>query len=245
MKYIYYILAVVILFTGLAVYGLFDTRVEVSEPVLSVNDRIFSKAELEALLKLDPSDMTRQQFIESLIEKQLLIQEGINQEINKEEGFRRSVQNFYEQSLIKILLDRKFDSLVVDVTTQEVARYEKLIKQKVALTKRIYPNQEDFEKKKNETLEKIQSEFINLSDQLKFIVLSLKPGTTSEQSKIRDGSVVTYQLDSVSPANLDPAVVEKMFDVKKVSLFIQDQKKEALVREWIAEIRESAEIWRK
>ncbi len=42
MKYVYYIVAIVIVFSGLAAYGLLDTRIEVSEPVLSINDRIFS-----------------------------------------------------------------------------------------------------------------------------------------------------------------------------------------------------------
>src|SRR3989339_695076 len=124
MKYIYYILVIMIVFSGLAAYGLFDTRVEISKPFLSINDRIISEAEFESALKRKPSYMSREQFAESLIDKQLLIQEAVRMKINKEENFRSAVEIFYEQSLIKILLDRKLDSLVVDVTDAEMEKYE-------------------------------------------------------------------------------------------------------------------------
>lgn len=245
MKYIYYIVAIVILFSGLAAYGLFDTQIEVSKPVLSVNDRIFSEAELSMLLEHEPSDVTRDQFIESLIEKQLLIQEGIKQKINKEESFRRSVQNFYEQSLIKILLDRKFDSIVVDVTTEEVSRYKDLVKMKVKLAKQMYPSLSDVQNRQNETIETIQTEFISLSDDLKFIVLNLKQDEESSPRNKENGGVVIYRLEEVLPIEMENIVYENAFDVKKVSLFIQDKKKEAFVNEWISGMRNAAEIWRK
>ncbi|MFH2059621.1 MAG: hypothetical protein ABIJ59_12060 [Pseudomonadota bacterium] len=245
MKYVYYIVAIVIIFSGLAAYGLFDTRIEISEPVLSINDRIYSDAELEKLLKIEPFDMTREQFIQSLIEKQLLIQQAIKMDINKEENFRQSVQNFYEQSLIKILMDRKLDSLVVDVTTEEVARYEELTQKKLTITKLIYPGMVDLKNRTNETIEVINTEFINLSDDLKFIVLNLNKGESSNPQNRWETGAVIYRLDDIKPIEKTANDREKVFDVKQVSLFIQGKKKEQLLEKWIASIRESADIWRK
>ena len=119
-----YIIAVLIIFSGLAVYGLFDARVEVSKPLFSVNDRIVSEGDFEKMMPGKPASMGREQFIESVIDKQLLVQEAISMDMDKQDSFRRSVTNFYEQSLIKSLLDRKLNSLVVDVSNAEIEKYE-------------------------------------------------------------------------------------------------------------------------
>ena len=139
-----------IVFSGLAAYGLFDTRVEISKPFLSINDRIISEDEFKKMLHAKTSHvMSREQFIESVIDRQILIQEAIKMDMNKKESFRRSVENFYEQSLIKILLDRKWDSLVVDVTNDEIAKYETLIQSRLFFTKMIDPNLKDAQKRTN------------------------------------------------------------------------------------------------
>lgn len=245
MRYIYYIIAIVLVFSGLAAYGLFDASIEVSQPVLSVNDRIYSQSELESLMNYNHADQTRDEFVDSLIEKQLLIQEAIRQKINSEESFRRSVENFYEQSLIKILLDRKHDSLAVDVTTEEVARYEELTRKKIIIKKLIYPTMADLKNRSNEKVETIETEYINLSDDLKFSLLSMNPGESTPPGMKGGQGAVMYRLEKILPA--DPKLTSKMkpFDVKRVSLFIQGMKKEQLLDQWIKEIRQSADIWRK
>jgi hypothetical protein len=245
MKYIYYILAIMIVFSGLAAYGLFDTRVEISKPFLSVNDRIISEAEFESALKRKPSYMSREQFAESLIDKQLLIQEAVRMEINKEENFRSAVESFYEQSLIKILLDRKLDSLVVDVTNGEMAKYEELTQSKIFLTKFNYPTLKDMQGKTNESIQEIESDFVDLSDDLKFALLSLEKGESSKPKKKGMEGVLIYRLKDIQRIEQAEAGKSEEFDVKKVSLLIQDKKKEQLLDEWTDAIRESAEIWRK
>ncbi|MCP3872194.1 MAG: hypothetical protein GY699_03435 [Desulfobacteraceae bacterium] len=242
MKYIYYIIAMMIIFSALTAYGLFDNRIEVSKPFISINDRIITENEFKKMLDRKPSYMGREQFVESVIAKQLLIQEAIKMKINKEEIFRRSVENFYEQSLIKILLDRKLDSLVVDVTNDEIEKYETLIQNKLVLTKMIYPSIKDAQNKTNETIEKIESDFIDLSDDLKFIVMNLKIGDFSKP-RTTDFGVLVYRVDDIQKTgNPDE---EKGFDIKRVSLFIEDKKKEQLLNEWTDSIRETSEIWRK
>ncbi|MCG8639638.1 MAG: hypothetical protein MI862_07870 [Desulfobacterales bacterium] len=245
MKYVYYIVAIVVLFSALAAYGLFDTRLEISEPVLSVNDRIFSKAELDRLMEITPPDMTREEFIESLIEKQLLIQEAIRQDINREENFRLSVQNFYEQSLIKILLDRKQESITVDVTNQEIARYEELSRKKVTVSKLTYPSMTDLKNRTGEKTQTIAEPFINLSQDLKFILLNLNPGDSSNPKRTRGQGGVIYRLEEITDLELtEKDQVNAGFDVKKVSLFLRDKKREQVVETWLKSIRDAADIWR-
>ena len=242
MKYIYYIIVIMIIFSGLAAYGVFDTRVEISKPFLSINDRIISEDEFKNMLVRKPSYMDQEQFIESVIEKQLLIQEAIKMDINKEESFRRSVENFYEQSLIKILLDRKLDSLKVDVTDDEIAKYKAFVQNKLFITKMGYPSMKDEQDKTNETIEKFETVFLDLSDNLKFIVLNLNIGESSKP-KVTDFGVFVYRLDKIQEKE-EPDKIQE-FDIKRVSLYIQDKKKERLLDEWSGTIRETAEIWRK
>lgn len=245
MKYIYYILVIVIVFSGLAAYGLFDTRVEISKPFLTVNDRIISEAEFELALKRKPSYMSREQFAESVIDKQILIQEAIRVGINKEESFRSSVENFYEQSLIKILMDRKLDSLVVDVTNEEMGKYKELVSNRISFTRFIYPTLKDMQEKTNETAQDMESDFVNLSDDLKFILLSLEKGEFSKPERNGLEGVLIYKLKDTWKIEKTETEQDEEFDVKKVSLFIQGKKKEQLLDEWTDSLRESAEIWRK
>ena len=46
--------------------------------------------------------------------------------IDQEEDFRHSIQNFYEQSLTKILLERKYDSFESNPSRQEIDRFLEL-----------------------------------------------------------------------------------------------------------------------
>ncbi len=123
MKYLYYIVGILAVFSGLVAFWLLDTNVEFSEPAIVVNDRIITESEYKELLPSKPYYMTENQYIDSIITKQLLIQEAVRQNINKEESFRKSVENFYEQSLIKILLDRKQNALAVDATDEQIEEY--------------------------------------------------------------------------------------------------------------------------
>ncbi len=242
MKYIYYIIAIVIVFSALAAYGLFDTRIEISKPFISVNDRIISEDEFKKMLDRKPSYMGQEQFIESVIAKQLLIQEAIKMKINTEENFRQSVETFYEQSLIKILLDRKLDSIVVDVTSDEIGKYETFLQNKFVLTKWIYPSIKDAENKTNETIEKVISEFIDLSDDVKFVLLNLKKGELS-RPVATDFGVLVYRIDDIK--KMQTSGRKQGFDIKRVSLFLEDKKKEQVLNEWADTLRENSEIWRK
>jgi len=247
MKYIYYIIGIMIIFSGLAAYGMFDTRIKISKPFLSINDRVVSEEEFKTMLLRKPPYMNQEQFIASVIEKQLLIQEAIKMKINKEENFRRSVENFYEQSLIKILLDRKLDSLKVEVTNEEIEKYKAFIQNKFFLTKMSYPGMKDAKNKTNETIEKIEAAFLDLSDDLKFIVMNLTIGAPSKlmanDLTSNDFQVFVYRLDKIQKIEDSDAI--QGFDANQVSLYLQDKKKEQLLDEWSDKIRETAEIWRK
>lgn len=245
MRYLYYIAAIMLVFSGLAVYGLFDTRIEISEPYISVNDRIISKAEFEKMSRRKPAYMRREQFVESVIDQQLMIQEAIRMDIHKEESFRDTVENFYEQSLIKILLDRKLDAIEVDVTKKEIARYQEYCGYKVFLTKYIYPDMENALNRTNGTVQTIAADFTTLSDDLKFTVLDLEKNEFSQPVHRGMQGVVAYRLDDVKKSTSMEKDQSEILDVQRIQRQLQDMKKEQLLEDWTRSIRQSADIWRK
>ena len=246
MKYIYYIIAIMIVFSGLVAYGVFTSKVEITKPFLSINDRVISEKEFKNMLVKKPHHMDQDQFIEEVIEKQLFIQEAVNLKINKEKSFRMSVQNFYEQSLIKILLDRKLDSMKVDVTDEDIAKYKAVSQNKFFLTKKIYPSMKDAQNKTNETIEKIEAEFPDLSYDLKFMVMNLGVGEVSKpianDLTSMDFQVYIYKLDKVQ--KIESSNETQEFDIEYVTDYIKDKKREQLMDEWYDKMRNAAEIWR-
>lgn len=246
MKYLYYIAGILVVFSILAIYGLVDTRVEISKPAIVVNDRIITELEYKDLLPSKPYYMTEDQYIDSIITKQLLIQEAVSQEINKEESFRASVESFYEQSLIKILLDRKLNSLAVDVTDEEIEKYQEFSQSQVHISKLMYETLDEALAGKDFTIQKIESDFIDISDDLKFIVLHLEKGQSSQpqisNSGMPDSGAVVYRLEDIKHMNAGKI---KEIDIERVSRFIQDKKKEVLMDEWTKNLKENSEIWRK
>ena len=240
MKYLYYIAGILVVFSMLAVYGLRDTKINISKPAIVVNDRIITESEYKALLPSKPYYMTEDQFIDSIITKQLLIQEAVNQDINKKESFRTSVENYYEQSLIKLLLDRQLTTLAVDVTKEEIERYRALSKSKIIVSKLRYQSLTEALAQNNPILQKIESDFMDISDDLKFIVFTLEKGQSSAPF-VTNAGVIVYKLEELK--QVDTGQISQI-DMEKISLFIQDKKKEVLMDEWSEELKENAEIWR-
>ena len=108
-----------------------------------INDRIVIEHEFDDLLKTKPIYYSDNEFIDVIIEKEILIQEAIKRNINKDEPFRASVENFYEQSLIKILMDRQYKEFNPDVSEKEIDKYISLTNMKVVISKMIYEKKEN------------------------------------------------------------------------------------------------------
>lgn len=244
MKYIYYIIAIVIVFSALVGYGMLNSNVKISKPALVINDRIISEDEYQYLLKSLPENLTEDQYVESIIMNELFIQEAISQKINRDENFRKSVENYYEQSLVKLLLDRKFNSFDVQVTDREIEKYTRLLKSRITLVKSVYPGVVD---DAPPSVDRMVMDFIDMSDSLKFIVFKLEPGESTETITEKTGKefrkgAVSYKLETVEE---NPDMPDPETDTAWITQFLIEQKKEALLDDWIIDLRKKADIWRK
>lgn len=69
----------------------------------------------------------RRKYLEGLIEKEVLLQEAQRQTIDREKDFMRSIENYWEQALLKILLERKSKEIssLIHIYDNEIQKYYK------------------------------------------------------------------------------------------------------------------------
>lgn len=241
MRYIYYIIGIFVLTTAVvAVMNLDRAGIDVSRPAVVINDRIITEAELETLMASKPHDMTDDEYIDSLIMNTLLIQDALDRGINREEPFRRAVERYYEQSLVKALLDRKYGEFDPRVTDAEVAAYQSLSTSEVVVTRAVYASDDAAREGENAAAAIIEEPFRFLSGRLRFILLGLAEGESSEPVDT-DRGVAVYTLEEIREMQDPPA----QDDPEQVRAFIANQKKQKRYAQWMEELREQADIWRR
>ena len=82
------------------------------EIVLSINNYNITRGEFEGWFKDSAYGMadtpeSRKDFLESLIDRKLILQQAQKEGLNKEKSFLKMIEKFWEQSLLKIALDKK------------------------------------------------------------------------------------------------------------------------------------------
>jgi hypothetical protein len=105
-----------------------------SDVLAEVNDYKLTKREFQAQLA-DELEMdsdfkltreARDEFLEEIIRKEILIQEAKNLNLDKEEQFIRSIERYWEATLIKDLMERKgkeISKLIVVSQEEIIDRY--------------------------------------------------------------------------------------------------------------------------
>lgn len=79
----------------------------------------------------------RGEFLENLINRKLILKEAENEGVNKNPEFLKSIQLFWEQSLLKLMLDKKSKELFanIKVTDEEIRNFYEKNKEKSFLNK--------------------------------------------------------------------------------------------------------------
>jgi len=87
-----------------------------------------------ALLKTENG---RKQYLDNIIEKEVLLQEAQRQGIDREKDFMKSIENYWEQALFKALLERKSREIagLIHVYDNEIEEYYKNSGEDTPLTK--------------------------------------------------------------------------------------------------------------
>ncbi len=127
-RIVFSLLVVCFIFTGCSSGNGGDNRV-----VAQVNDYKMSVEDLRYELENTPYDDEvlletqegRQKYLDRLLEKEILLQEAQRQGLDRQKDFMKSIENHWEQALLKLLLERKSKEIsgLVHVYEEEIREY--------------------------------------------------------------------------------------------------------------------------
>ncbi|MBU0943564.1 MAG: hypothetical protein KJ804_10900 [Proteobacteria bacterium] len=236
MKYLLTIFFLVALSSAATLYYLWPAGPPPSEDVaLSVNGHSMSQKQIdEQSREQGYHGETPEDQIDSLVTRQLLIQEAQRLGIDQEEGFRKALKIYYEQSLIKVLTDRKMATLTIDVSEEDIDRY-------LSCSGKIYT----FTQTPRERGKVVKTQgrtktvlFDDLSESMRFLLSSLQPGESVSQFDTGT-EVSTIYLDKVEKAEDGKMVA---YDRIRVRELIGNYQRSREIDRWILSLRKNASI---
>ena len=239
MKYLATILGIILLLTIATLAIIWPEKQPAKEDiVMTVNDYTFTSAMLAQSEKQRSSHHESwKDFLDSIAIEQVLIQEAQRQKIDREPAFRQSIKNYYEQSLVKILLDRQNHVIDAGVSEQEIDSFlsysGRTITFTIAQGEGTTTPEVDWSNGKTST-----ELFDNLSSTLQPVLAGLKPGNTRA---VYDTGNEWYaaRVDDVSGSpSSDTASIPR----ETIRSIIENHKREQQLNQWISRLITDADI---
>lgn len=236
MKYLVTIFLLVALSSVVTLYYLWPADPLSSQDVaLRVNGHPMSRKQIDDQSReRGYHGETLEDQMDSLVTRQLLIQEAQRLGIDKEEGFRKALKIYYEQSLIKVLTDRKMATLTIDVSEEDIDRYLSCSGKIYIFTQTPMERGKILESrgKQNAVL------FDDLSEPMRFLLSSLQPGESVGQFDTGT-EVSTIRLDKVERAEEQRPVA---YDRNRIRELIGNYQRSREIDSWIHSLRKNASI---
>jgi len=184
---------------GLLIAPLLSTRVKPTEGSLVVNQRIFPPQELEERLQTTSYhyDSDSEQLT-TLIYRELLLQEAKHLKIDTESSFLHSMRDFYEQSMIKTLLDRQYSLKTHQPNASQVAACQPLLTRVFNLKEIEYPDHAAALANTSGHTESYNLPYLELPEDIRSSLYNLKGSELS--APVHAGSIwVRLQLIDITP----------------------------------------------
>lgn len=239
MKYLLTILAIACLASVIALFSLWPAKQpNDKDTAVTINGHRLAKSVIEQESGGDGYHRGSQaELMESAITRELLLQEAQRQAIDKEPTFRTSLETFYEQSLIKVLLDRQYRKAEATVSEEEIDTFLACYGQRVVFS-RLPTKDGSSEPRTAGNGQQTSAIFDDLAEPLQVIISSLKPGesttkydTGSDQYIIRLDSMTFAPTGSGTPP-----------DRQAVRRLLVEHKREQQINIWLNDLRKSASI---
>ena len=236
MKYLLTVLAIVLAITAVTVFYHWPGPETVEEDILvTVNGHNLPQSMLDQKkAQSGYHSKDDKAILDTIIINELLLQEAQRIGIDKEPEFRISVQNYYEQSLIKILIDRQFSDTKNQATEKDIDQYISNYGKIFTFTRLTGDNSAD----SSQVPQQKSVLFDDLSDSLKLMLGGMKEGDVV--TDFYTGSeVVSFRLDMIEPSPDQEPFTGNRESIRKI---ITNHKKERALTAWIKEVRDRATI---
>ncbi len=184
---------------GLLIAPVLTPRPKALEGSLVINQRIYQPQELaERLLATPYHFASRGEQVNDLIYRELLLQEAKQQKIDREADFLRSMRDFYEQSMIKALIDREYLSEKHDPNQVQIAACQPFIGRNFELQRFDYPNYAAARANSATGSDKFDLPYLDLPEDTRSALLTLT-GTELSEPLHADSGWFRLQLIDITP----------------------------------------------
>ena len=198
MKYLLTILSIVCVITAVSLFFLWPKKQTAEQDIAAtINGHNLARTTLtESEHQTGYHQANKNDLLDSAITRELLLQEAQRQAIDKEPSFSASLKSFYEQSLIKVLLDRQYQNTEANVTEDEIKTFLACFGKRVIFSRLAVADTspQNITTKQGQQTSAI---FDDLAEPVQVLISTLKPGefavkydTGSDQYAIRLDSIV-------------------------------------------------------
>lgn len=236
MKYLFTILAFVLLSTAVTIYFLWPSNMLNSQhAALSINGHQISQSRVDDQQRLQgyhSEDMGGS--IDAMVTKQVLLDEAQRLGIDREVAFRKSLKDYYEQSLIRVLTDRKLKSISVSVSEQDIEQYLSCSGKIFTFTR--IPMEKGITLKGQSRQNSVL--FDDLSESLRLVLATLQPGEEIVQFETGTevGVVLLDKIEKVE--GFAPVLYER----SRVRELLSDYQKSLEIDRWINSLLKKASV---
>jgi hypothetical protein len=236
MKYLLTIFFLFFLSTAVTLYFLWPSGQKPAKDIaLSVNGHGMSQ------LQVDEQSEGRgyhgeneNDRVDSIVIRELLLQEAERSGISKEPRFREMLKSYYEQSLIKALTDRKLASIKVEVDDGEIDHYLSCFGKLYTFTRLPLINGDV---PKGEAGQQSTVLFDDLAESLRLLLAGLQQGEVASQFDTGT-EIGQIRLDAVSKKADGGQVIDR----QQVKDLLIQYKRGREIDSWIKDLREKASI---
>jgi len=241
MKYICFILVIILLPLLVLAYNQIQRKPLLDNAAIIIDNTIVTRDDFARLSAEDrpPYRKTRAEVIDSIVTRQILVAEARKRGIDRRESFRWAMENYYEQSLVKALMNEVQETLPVTVTEPEIDRFVELLDSTIhytAFTHATLPAAETAPREKGVAA---SIPFADLGTDMKDLFLGLAAGESTAPIP-RDTGYVVYRLDRIE-AGAAPSLAGRITAEAARAMLLNHRKKEALDN-WIAGLRDRADV---
>lgn len=239
MKYIITILVIICAAASVTLYFIWPEKAaDTANVAVTVNGHNLAKNSVETAGETNGYHSEEYaDLLDSAITRELLIQEAQRQDLDKEESFRVSLKTFYEESLIKTLMDRQYSGPTTIITDAEVDTYLSYFGKTVTFS-RLPVADHKLHVSAEVTVPQNEVLFDDLAEPMKILLSSLKPGeyavkfdTGNEQYAIR--------LEKVGETS---ETIAPLPDREHVKVMLEEYKQQQQIDNWLYELRNKASI---
>jgi len=225
------------LLAGLLIAPLLTPRTRSVEGALIVNQRIYTPVELNIRMKDTAYHFeNKNAMLTDLVYRELLLQEARNEKIDREEAFRASMRDFFEQSMIKTLLDRQYKSEEHEPNPTEISACIPLLSHKFTLKRIDYPDQAAAKDQEGGREQTVENSYLDLPEDSRAALLDLKGG---ELSPLLQNNGHWFRLQLLEVGKLDASKIPS--DIEREVLCRQELKRQS-IQSWVENLYRKSDI---